>query len=58
MCQRVNCKTCGKATYSGCGMHVEQVLSAVPKSQRCDCTRSAGGTGSGLIARLLGARKS
>ncbi len=39
MCQRVTCRHCGKATYSGCGMHVEQVLAAVPQSQRCqgDC---------------------
>lgn len=58
MCQRVTCKNCGKATFRGCGMHVEQVLSGVPKSQRCDCDRSGGGTRGGLIARLLGARKS
>ncbi len=35
MCQRTNCRTCGKATYRGCGNHVEQVLAGVPKSQRC-----------------------
>ncbi|WP_344662301.1 hypothetical protein [Catenulispora subtropica] len=58
MCQRVNCKNCGKATYRGCGMHVEQVLSGVPTSQRCDCAHSKGSTGGGLIARLLGSRKS
>lgn len=59
MCQRVTCKSCGKATYRGCGMHVEQVLSGVPVSQRCDCTqnKNKGGNGGGLIARLLGARK-
>ena len=37
MCQRATCRTCGKATYSGCGMHVEQALAGVPASQRCDC---------------------
>lgn len=58
MCQRATCKNCGKATYRGCGMHVEQVLSGVPTSQRCDCDRSGGGTGGGFFARLLGARKS
>jgi hypothetical protein len=57
MCQRVNCKSCGKATYRGCGMHVEQVLSGVPKSQRCDCDRSGRSAGGGLFARLRGARK-
>jgi hypothetical protein len=35
MCRRVTCKTCGKATYAGCGMHAEQVLSGVPSSGRC-----------------------
>ena len=35
MCRRVTCKTCGKASYAGCGMHVNQVLSGVPASQRC-----------------------
>ena len=58
MCQRVTCKSCGKPTYRGCGMHVEQVLSGVPKSQRCDCDQNKGGITGGLIARLLGARKS
>ena len=37
MCVRVNCKSCGKATYSGCGAHVEQVLRGVPTEQRCQC---------------------
>lgn len=58
MCQRVTCKSCGKATYRGCGMHVEQVLSGVPKSQRCECGQNKGGNSGGLMARLLGAHKS
>lgn len=37
MCQRVACRTCGKATYVGCGQHVEQVLAGVPESGRCSC---------------------
>lgn len=37
MCQRTTCRKCGKATYSGCGQHVEQVLGNVPKSERCSC---------------------
>ncbi|BCJ75861.1 hypothetical protein CS0771_54050 [Catellatospora sp. IY07-71] len=37
MCQRAVCDKCGKATYEGCGMHVEQVLADVPKLQRCTC---------------------
>ncbi|GAA1558222.1 hypothetical protein GCM10009827_093950 [Dactylosporangium maewongense] len=37
MCQRATCKTCGKATYTGCGNHVDTVLAGVPQSQRCAC---------------------
>jgi hypothetical protein len=33
----VMCPTCKKATYRGCGQHVEQVLAGVPASQRCGC---------------------
>lgn len=35
MCRRVTCNECGKATFAGCGMHVEQVLGGVPPEQRC-----------------------
>jgi hypothetical protein len=51
MCRRVDCRKCGKPTFAGCGMHVEQVLGNVPPSQRCRChevrakdTGSAAGT--------------
>ncbi|SCF86722.1 hypothetical protein GA0115256_12592 [Streptomyces sp. DconLS] len=37
MCRRITCPTCGKATYAGCGNHVEQVLAGVPRAQRCGC---------------------
>lgn len=37
MCRRVTCSSCGKPTYAGCGMHVEQVLGDVPSEQRCRC---------------------
>ena len=37
MCRRVQCGACGKPTYAGCGMHVEQVLGDVPKGERCRC---------------------
>ena len=37
MCRQVKCSSCGKATYAGCGMHVEQVLAGVPPAQRCRC---------------------
>ncbi len=37
MCQRVTCSSCGKPTFAGCGMHVEQVLGDVPRTERCKC---------------------
>ena len=41
MCQRVTCPKCHKATFAGCGMHVEQVLRGVPAEQRCTCNQKA-----------------
>ncbi|WP_406096337.1 hypothetical protein [Kitasatospora purpeofusca] len=58
MCRRTTCRTCGKAGYAGCGMHVDQVLAGVPKADRCACARGTGGGGGigGLLARILGRR--
>ena len=33
MCRRVNCPKCNKPTYTGCGMHVEQVLASLRAAQ-------------------------
>lgn len=54
MCQQAVCGKCGKPTYRGCGMHIEQVLADVPKSQRCNCGSSAGRPARGFWARLRG----
>lgn len=35
MCRPATCKTCGKTTWAGCGMHANEVLAGVPSSQRC-----------------------
>ena len=35
MCRATTCRTCGLASWSGCGQHVEQVLRGVPRAQRC-----------------------
>lgn len=43
MCRAVTCRKCGKTTWAGCGNHVDQVMSGVPKSDRCSC--GAGKTG-------------
>ncbi len=58
MCSRTKCATCGKADWSGCGAHVEQVLRNVPTHRRCRCrqdgTRAqAPGLGD-LFASLFG----
>jgi len=37
MCGPAICPTCGKVTYAGCGLHVEQVLADVPEDRRCTC---------------------
>ncbi len=51
MCQRATCRHCGKATYRGCGQHVEQVLASVPRADRCACPPAQP---RGVLARLLG----
>lgn len=37
MCSPATCRRCGKASYTGCGEHVEQVLGGVPAGERCSC---------------------
>jgi hypothetical protein len=53
MCQKAVCRKCQKATYRGCGMHVEQVLAGIPQSQRCTCAEDSAPAGS-LWKRILG----
>lgn len=58
MCQRVRCSRCGKPTFAGCGMHVEQVLGDVPHDQRCKCREQArtrsGEEQASILSRLFG----
>ena len=35
MCVRVTCDECGKATWGGCGQHVEEALAGVAVADRC-----------------------
>lgn len=37
MCSPAVCRDCRKMTYSGCGMHVEQVLARYSETERCAC---------------------
>ena len=54
MCRRVNCPGCGRPSYAGCGLHVEQVLAGVAAAERCQCkpARPTDGIGA-LLARLF-----
>jgi len=59
MCRRVVCTKCGRPTYAGCGMHIEQVLGNVPPAERCRCreerAKMAGSaSASGPLAWLRG----
>lgn len=54
MCRAVNCRTCGKTTWAGCGMHVNQVLAGVPASQRCKGhTKEELAASGGFFSRLF-----
>ncbi|CAB4606490.1 unannotated protein [freshwater metagenome] len=37
MCSRVTCGVCKKATWSGCGGHIEEALAGVAEADRCKC---------------------
>ncbi len=41
MCVRVQCPSCSKPTWAGCGQHIEQALANVPKGERCKCREEA-----------------
>jgi hypothetical protein len=49
MCRKATCPTCKKATWTGCGAHVDQVLRGVAPADRCTCR--ARGTSSGRVTR-------
>lgn len=58
MCRRIDCRKCGRPTFAGCGMHVEQVLGNVPPAQRCQCrdarAKSPDAPGTGARSWLRG----
>ena len=37
MCSAVRCEKCGKATWEGCGQHIEEALEGIPEADRCKC---------------------
>ena len=51
MCRRKTCRSCGRATWAGCGAHIEAVLAGVAPSDRCSCPPAQ--KSAGLLARLF-----
>ena len=41
MCYPVQCPSCGKTAWGGCGQHVDAVMRSVPSSDRCRCGDSS-----------------
>lgn len=35
MCRPAPCRTCGKTTWVGCGMHIDSIKARVPADQWC-----------------------
>lgn len=56
MCRPATCPACSKATWKGCGQHVDQVMRGVPKNERCRCTpaQRAAAQPPSLMARIFG----
>jgi hypothetical protein len=54
MCSNTTCKKCGKATWKGCGNHIEDALAGVPMSKRCTCRENdaVAQSSGGFFARL------
>ncbi|MFN2320079.1 MAG: hypothetical protein ABR500_10420 [Dermatophilaceae bacterium] len=53
----MNCRTCGKTTWAGCGSHVSQVKAGVPASQWCDGQHegvAANSDSGGFLSKLFG----
>ena len=56
MCRQVTCRKCGKATWTGCGQHVDMVMRGIPKSQRCE-GHANDPKQPGFFAKLFGGKK-
>ncbi len=55
MCYPVTCSSCKKATWGGCGAHVESVMKSVPASGRCTCKEDPDPAGkSGIFSWFFG----
>lgn len=47
MCSPAICQRCGKATWAGCGQHVDEVMSGIPQAQQCVCDSDPAPAGDG-----------
>ncbi len=57
MCRAVKCRKCGKTTWAGCGMHVDQVMAGVARADRCKCDEepvAPAPSGGGIFGKLFG----
>ncbi len=55
MCRPVQCRTCSKTTWAGCGQHVAMVKASVPASQWCGGhAGEAPVSGGGIFGKLFG----
>lgn len=43
MCRKITCATCSKATWAGCGQHIDAALSGVPLADRCALYKTKSG---------------
>ena len=43
MCSAVRCEKCGKATWAGCGQHIEEALAGFSEDQLCKCSQDLSG---------------
>ena len=50
MCRRVVCSTCKKATWAGCGKHIDSALAGVSEADRCGGWRTGRCTSSSSAA--------
>ncbi|POO02641.1 hypothetical protein TorRG33x02_016270 [Trema orientale] len=56
MCYKVECQTCKKYTWGGCGKHLPSLYNSIEKGKHCQCRSWPGVViptqGSGKVASL------
>jgi hypothetical protein len=52
MCRAVKCRRCGKTSWTGCGAHVDAVMSSIAADDRCRCEASERKP-AGLLSSLI-----